>query len=345
MRLFFIVGTLIVTGTIFAASPKEDAVESPQQIQQELDQDEVLFKHAKEMFNPWYAGPLLTGGAHMMPPGSANIQPYVFVTDTYAAWNADRKSVSAPNTVNLNPSINGFQFGITSWLDMLVVAQGDVNWQGGKHAGGIGDSVLGIGFPILTEGLYQPAIKVVFNETFPSGRYEKLQSKLNGIDSTGAGSYQSQFGLRISKLVFWSYKHPMNLRASYSYTIPSDVHVRGFNTYGGGYGTNGTVHPGNTQQANAAFEYSFTQRWVFACDAVYVWANKTTFTGNPGTTSTGAVASVGSGSNDQLSFCPAIEFNPNANLNFLGGVWFDVYGRNTSKFVSGIISVAYTFNW
>jgi hypothetical protein len=321
----------------------EERIKSPQEIQEELNQDEALFKEAQEMFNPWYTGPLLTGGAHMMPPGSANIQPYIFVTDTYGLWDSERDSVNISDKWTLNPQFV-IQTGITNWLDILLAVQGTVNWQKNQCSGGYGDTYLSIGFPILEEGLYRPAIKVTVSETFPTGRYQNLQPKKLGLDSSGAGSYQTGFGIRISKLFFWSYKHPMNLRASYTYTIPSDVHVKGFNTYGGGHGTRGKVKPGNSSQADVAFEYSFTQRWVFATDVVYTWANKTTFAGKRGTID-GSPASVGGGSNDQLSLAPAIEYNWNANLGILGGAWFDVYGRNTSKFVSGILSVTYTFSW
>ncbi len=327
-----------------AQASDQERIKSPQEIQRELDRDEELFKEAKEMFNPWYTGPLLTGGAHMMPPGSANIQPYIFVTDNYAVWNNERKSVSIPDRWNLNPQFV-IQTGITNWMDILLAIQGNVNWQKDKCSGGFGDMSLNIGFPLLEEGLYRPAMKVTISETFPTGRYQKLNPKKIGLDATGAGSFQTAFGFRISKLVFWSYKHPMNLRASYTYIIPSDVHVKSFNSYGGGYGTRGKVKPGNNSQADVAFEYSFTQRWVFSTDVVYVWANRTTFSGNPGKNADGTTASVGGGSSDQLSLAPAIEYNWNANLGFLAGVWFDVYGRNTSKFVSGIVSVTYTFSW
>ena len=323
---------------------QEEPVRTPQEIQLDLEENERLFETAQEMFNPWYAGPLLTGGAHMMPPGYANIQPYIFATDNYSAWNSKRKTVHTPHRWVLNPSVTGLQFGLTNWLDMIIALQGLASWQSGQHGGGFGDTMVGIGFPILKEDLNLPAIKFVFNEFFPTGKYQRLNPRKIGLDATGAGSFQNQFGLRISKLFFWSHKHPVNLRALYSYTIPTDVHVRDFNAYGGGYGTAGKVSPGNSQQFDAAMEYSFTQQWVFALDAVYTWSHKTKFHGTPGTTSSGATAAVGGGSSDQLSFAPAIEYNPTPNLNFLAGVWFDVYGRNTSKFVSGIISMSLTFN-
>jgi len=319
-------------------------VKSPQEIQAELDEDERLFKEAYEMFNPWYAGPILTGGAHMMPPGAVGIQPYIFLTETYAVWDSDRKSHDIPTLWDLNPSVSGIQFGLASWLDMTFSFGGDVFWQKDVVAGGYDDTSIGVGFPILQEDVGTPAIKVVFNETFPTGKYQRLNPNKNGLDATGAGSFQSSFGLRIAKLFFWSKKHPFNWRAAYSYKIPSRVHVRGLSSYGGTKGTAGVVNPGNVQQFNMAGEYSFTQNWVFALDAVYVTKNSTKFHGTPGFTSTGAKARVGPHSSDQLSFAPAIEYNPTPDMNFLAGVWFDVYGRNTGKFVSYILSFAYTFS-
>jgi hypothetical protein len=318
---------------------------TPEEISKELSYDEELFHEAQEMFNPWYSGPLLTGSAHMMPPGSGLIQPYLFVNDNYSAWDSDRNTVDTPTRVNINPSISPFQFGVTNWMDVSISVQGDINWQRHKWGGGFGDTSVSLGFPILVEGLHTPAIKAAFTETFPTGRYQRLNAHKLGLDSTGAGSYQSTFSLRFSKIVFWSRKHPMNLRATYNYTVPSNVHVHGFNSYGGGHGTRGTVNPGNNSATNIAFEYSFTQRWVFATDAVYTWSNKTTFHGRRGRNADGTTAKVGGGSSDQLSLAPALEYNPSPNLNFVGGVWFDVYGRNTSKFVSGILSVCYVFDW
>jgi hypothetical protein len=345
MKLFFSLLAFTAALPLFTFAEEAQRIKSPEEIQRELDEDEVLFKHAQEMFNPWYAGPLLTGSATMMPPGSFNIQPYVFVTKNYAAWDHDRKTIHPPQRKIVNPALNGFQIGITDWMDALVTAQAFMQWQEGHRGTGWGDSSFGLGFPLLRQDLYKPGIKLVISETFPTGRYQKLNPHKGGVDATGAGSYQTAIGLRVAKIFFWSYKHPLALRWAYNYVIPSNVHVKGFNAYGGGYGTKGTVHVGNSQQANFAFEYSFTQRWVFANDFVYTWGNKTTFHGNPGTNADGTPAAVGGGSNDQLSLAPAIEYNPNPNLSFLGGVWFDVYGRNTSKFVSGIVSVEYTYSW
>jgi hypothetical protein len=94
---------------------------------------------------------------------------------------------------------------------------------------------------------------------------------------------------------------------------------------------------GSSYSADFGYEFSFTQRWVFALDVVYNYNQKTTFSGRSGG------SPVGGPFSDELSLAPAIEYNVNENLGFLGGVWFSVWGRNSLDFVSGIVSFTYSF--
>jgi len=317
--------------------------QSPQEIQGELNAAQAQYEHAKEMFNPWYSGPLLTGSAHMMPPGYLSLQPYLFVADNYAVFDKHYNSHGIPDLVQLNPQINALQAGITSWLDVALSMQGFVNWQKEKSSGGFGDMNLTVGFPLLTEGLYVPAMKIGIGETFPTGRYQKLTSGKGAVQATGQGSYQTTFSYRIAKLLFWDTLHPLNTRATFAYTIPTTVHVKGLNAYGGGFGTDGKVRPGNQLSVSLGLEWSFTQKWVFANDFVYTHGNKTKFSGSTGTLSDGTPAKMGAPSSNQFSLAPAIEYNFSSMLGVLGGVWFVVAGQNSSKFVQGIVSVTYTW--
>jgi len=47
---------------------------TPEQVQGELEQAEKRFQHAKELFNPYYTGPLITPSAAMIPPGMIPIR-------------------------------------------------------------------------------------------------------------------------------------------------------------------------------------------------------------------------------------------------------------------------------
>ncbi len=156
--------------------------------------------------------------------------------------------------------------------------------------------------------------------------------------------YQTTLGFNISKVVWWWWlAHPMAFRLAQSWNIPATVHVSGYNAYGGGEGTHGKVRLGNGYSADFGYELTLTQRWVFALDVVYEYSQAVTFSGHKGVNTKGAPNVVGGPFNDQLSLAPAIEYNVNENLGFLGGVWFTVWGRNSLDFVSGIVSFTYTF--
>jgi hypothetical protein len=316
---------------------------SPQEIEIELEAAEAQFETALLMFNPYYQGPLITPSASMTPPGVGNLQPYLFAKESYATYDKQRHSVSMPhNVTNVNPQVI-LQTGITDTLDIAVTVQGDGNWQAGHSGGGFGDVSAVIGFPITRQSRYVPAIKFSIGESFPAGKYEHLSSNGLGLSATGSGSYQTIFGLCASKLLFWTTQHPLNIRAYCGYVVPSKVKVEGFNAYGGGFGTKGTVRPGNTLNADLGIELSITQKWVLATDIVYTSTSLTKFYGYPGVGADGKPASVGTGYSDNLSIAPAFEYNWNANLGIVVGAWFSVYGRNSLSFASGVFTVSYTF--
>lgn len=337
MRIF----TLLVCILPFAAWTQD--VESPEEIQQELDSAEAKYKKAKAMFNPWYTGPLVTPSASMMPPGSMNIQPYLFVTGSWASYNSERHAVSRLNNAYSLQVTPPMQIGITDTMDFVFGPSAVANWEAGESGGGFNDLGCTIGFPIYRQTLYVPGMKFTIAESFPTGKYSHLSTNGLGLNSTGSGAYATTFGFAISKVIWWTYPYPMNTRAFLGYTISTDVHVEEFNSYGGGFGTHGTVRPGNKLTADYGLEVSLTQRWVFAIDVVYTATNRTKFHGNPGLNRDGTTASVGSPYSDNLSLAPAIEYNWNENFGMLWGVQFSVYGRNSAVFATGQLSVCYTW--
>lgn len=316
-------------------------IKTPEQIQLELNQAEALYQKALTMFSPWYTGPLITPGASMMPVANGNTQPYLFFIDNYAFFDKNRKSISLPsNLVQLKASAN-IQTGVTNNFDINLTFNGQTNWQFGHHGGGFGDMGLTGGFLIYNQTRYIPGAKLTIAQTFPTGRYKGLDRFL--VNVSGAGAYSTQFGLGFTKLLLWTTRHPLNLRCFLGYTLSTTVDVKGFNSYGGGYGCRGKVRPGNSFNADFGAEVSLTQKWVAALDVVYVSANRTKFHGNPGVLANGTSSTVGLGYSDQLSLAPAIEYNINPNVGIIAGGWFSVYGRKSFNFGSGIISITYSF--
>ncbi len=323
--------------------PLSLAAQSPQKVEKELQDAQAQYQRAKEMFNPWYTGPLVTPSANMMAPGGANIQPYLFINGAYAAFNKDRQSIALPHNTYGVQVTSGMLIGITPSVDLSITPGAIINWQEHHTGGGFNDVTSTLGFLINRETLYVPAMKFTINETFPTGKYQNLSVNGLGLNSTGGGSFQTQFGFALSKLIWWIYDHPLNLRYFIGYTLSTPVHVKGFNTYGGGFHTNGTVRPGNLLTTDLGIEWSFTRKWVLALDVVYTAQNSDKFHGKPGFLANGAPASVGSPYNDNLSLAPAIEYNWNSNLGVLAGVQFSVYGQSSSNFAKGQFSVTYSW--
>ena len=323
---------------------QEDVEPIPHEvIERQLASAEAEFKKAKEMFNPWYTGPLLTPSSNVVPAGSYNIQPYLFVTDNYAKFDEHGKAHSIPDLLSIKGLVV-FQFGILSWMNGVFTPQFIRNSQSGHCAARFGDTSLGLNMQLYKETTYYPGVLFGISESFPSGKYQKLNPKKGGIDGVGAGAFLTTFSLTVGKVIWWWFpKHPMRFRFSLNYTVPSRVEVHDFNTYGGGFGTKGKVHPGGTFAGDIGYEFSFDQHWVFALDAVYTYTSKTTFSGRLGESAPGVPNAVGGPFNDNLSFAPAIEYNVNANFGFIAGVWFSPWGRNSTKFVSGVFSFEYTW--
>ncbi len=322
---------------------RAENVKSPAQIREEIEQAQREFEIAQKMFIPWYTGPLITGSANNVPKGKYNVQGYLYTTVNYAQFNSRRKSITTPKTTILNPLLV-LQAGLTDWLDLSAFPQGFFKWRQDFYAGNFGDLGAQFGFQIVKEKQYIPSIRFVLGEVFPTGKYQRLSSEKGGLDSTGSGAFITVVGLNVSKTLWWLSLHPIAIRLATNYNVPDHhVHVRGFNAYGGGFGTDGHVHVGNTFNADLGLEVSLTQKWVFATDLAYTYSNKSTFNGYPGKTSLCEPAANGGPSSDQLSVAPAIEYNVSDTAGFIGGVWFSVTGRNSANFVSLVLSYTQLF--
>ncbi len=331
---------LVSSFSLFAASPQNPP--SPEIVEEQLEDAEAEFQRAKKMFNPWYTGPLLAPSAHILPPGMFVIEPYFFITKNYAQFDEQGHAHRIPHLNQLNPLFI-MQIGILNWMDAVISTQGLRNQQSGHSSTNWGDSSASLGFGLLSEGPYRPALLLSVKESLPTGKYQHLNPKKNGVDATGSGAYQTTLGLNISKLIWWVATHPMVFRLAQSWSLPAMVSVKELNSYGGGEDTHGKVRLGHSYSVDLGYEFSFTQRWVLALDFVYAYSQKTTFSGHKGYSAAGTPNVIGGPFRDEISLAPALEYNVNEYLGFIGGVWFSVWGRNSLDFVSGVFSFDYAF--
>lgn len=337
---FFLFSLLIADENVTSQSPP---LKTPEEIQLEINKAQSDFEIAQKMFSPWYTGPLITGSASMVPPKQVMLQPYLYFTINYAAFNAHRTSNGVPNTYIINPLLV-IQAGITNWMDVTTVPQGYFKWSQGEFGDGFGDLPVQLGFPLVKETLYVPKVKLLVGETFPTGKYEHLNPNKLGLDISGQGAFQTVIAINMAKVFWWFELHPIATRLGTNISIPNHkVHVSGYNAYGGASGTNGEIKQGVSLNIDFGLEVSINQKWVFATDIAYTYAAKSTFSGTPGELSPGVPAINGLPWSDSLSLAPAIEYNQNDSAGFIAGIWFPMTGRNSANFASLVLSYYIVF--
>ncbi len=291
---------------------------------------------------PWFTGTLLSPGGSVLPPGHFLLQPYLFVTETNGAYDSNWYSHSRPSFVTINTQFFTL-IGLIERFDFQINPQWIWNSTRGAKSNHFADLPAGINFQVLKKDAYTwiPGIKLGIKGIFPTGKYNDLDPDKKGTDISGLGSYGTQGLLVFLKEFHTREEHYLTTKLSFIYTHFSNVHVKGFNAFGGGFRTHGTVSPGAIFAFLASFEYSFTRKWVFALDCEYDHKNRTRFKGHPGFSAPKVPAVVGGPSSELISFAPALEYNFDENLGVIGGVWFTAAGRNAPKFTSGVISLLY----
>ncbi len=292
---------------------------------------------------PWMTGPILAQPGNVVPAGHINWEPYLMVTDSFGTYNNFGKVVRQQPTVTSQPLL-ALTIGILKKMDFEIIAPYSFNSKDGQSFRGAADISGLLGYQAMKDdptSWWYPSLRATLEETFPSGSYQQFDPSLLGTDATGAGSYQTSIGLNFQKVLHFGGVHYLSTRLSYTYTIPTSVHVKGINAYGGALDTNGTVNVGNKQVLDLAFEYSVTANWVLATDIVYNNGAPNTFSGTTGTTSTGAPAEVGQPSTKSYQLTPSVEYNWNMHLGMIVGAWFTVYGDNSSDFAGGAMALNY----
>jgi hypothetical protein len=179
-------------------------------------------------------------------------------------------------------------------------------------------------------------------EIFPTGRYKDLGPSTTGLGGTGGGSFGTMLGIGVQKAIWLGGDHVFRYRVNATYGFYSPVTVRGFSTYGGGFGTDGRVDPGSVTTLTVAGEYSLTRHLVLALDVGFQTINATPFSGTTGIGVSGEQAIVGKGYSNLLTIAPAVEYNFNQHVGLIAGPWFSLRGRNTSEFF-GVVAALYLF--
>jgi hypothetical protein len=283
--------------------------------------------------NPFFAGSLMSLSGRTMPQGSVAARAY-WLHNEYGGFFNENWRLQSTDTIIKNQQVTFLIFGLTKAIDFIVIPQ----WVGRHDEDDyvkFGDLPIAIGFqafrPLETSWL--PWVRVFVQQLFPTGSYQNLAPTTSGTPGSGGGSYATTLGVAVEKAFHLSETHFLRTRVNALYTISQPVDVQGFNSYGGGFGTNGRVEPGTVTSVTLAGELTLSRHIAIALDLNYQSANATSFFGASGVTLTGAPAQVGSGYNALLMVAPAIEFNYSEKLGLVVGVPFSAWGRNKPQFV------------
>ncbi len=289
---------------------------------------------------PWFTGPLLAPSGNVVPVGSLNIEPYFFAFGFTGTYGLDWKTQNYPVFWNTFLQVP-IQFGIMPRVDFTVTPTFTRNQTQGEHAWGVGDLELATSLQLLNETDYFPSIRLGFQETFPTGKYNDLDPAKLLTDAMGAGAYQSSVGLIFAKLVHFQGAHYLSMRFTGAATFYSKVNLKGISAYGGSLDTKGTYYPASLMTVDIGLEYSFTRNWVGAIDLLYNYAMRSKFKGKHGEFLFSNVGGTLTDVSSQISLAPALEYNFSRSIGLIAGCWLTIAGRNCNVFRSGVIAFNY----
>ncbi len=291
---------------------------------------------------PWFTGPLLAPSGQTIPKGHFNFEPYLMFTDSFGVYNRNWRVTKVPDTKTFN-AMPVISYGLTDFMDLQAVLPYRFNSKNNQHSSQNGDLTLIAGFQAYKQrpGHWLPSLRVTVGEILPIGNYNNLNPARQGVDAGGSGLFQTAIGFNFQQVMQPYNEHYLRSRFALTATLPGSVNVKGFNAYGGGVDTNGSLNPGVQVQGDLAFEYQLTQHLVSVLEFTILDRERSTFNGAVGRTLTGLPATVGHGEVEQITFAPALEYNFNAHLGVIAGVWLSLTGKDSNQFITGAVALNY----
>jgi len=335
-KFFSILGGVYIAFCSLYSFLYSDIISNPQNAPQNAPSTAVQ--------QPWFTGPLIVPPPLVTSAGSIETQFFIPVIVNTGIYNSDWKQQPQSKLISFVPEFF-FYFGLTDYMDLQVVPEAVYSFKQGRSSLHFGDLQVGLDFQVLPPSKNPgiPSVKFSLIETFPTGKYQKLDPDKKMTDISGTGSFISTAGLVLYKM--WQIKgiHYLTATFSFDYGIPSAVDVKGFNAYGGGAKTKGRVYPGNISTTILSFEYSLSQNWALAIDNLYVHKDKNRFLGKSSVGPDNSKKKVGNPSSEQISFAPGIEYSFSESLGIIIGTWVSGFGRNSIAFRAAAINIDWTF--
>lgn len=293
----------------------------------------------------WWTGPMLANSAGTLPRGHLLAEPYVY--DVYARAAFDGRGHRQPGTPSHGlGSLTYFIYGLTDRFAVGLIPTFGYNT--GPHGPrssriGLGDESVyaQYGLTRFHEGSAMPSTALSLEETFPTGKYDRLGDRPG--DGFGSGTYTTTLAF-LSQTYFWLPNgRVLRMRFNASHALSSDARVRDVSVYGTDSGFSGSAAPGGASFLDLSLEYSVTRRWVLGTDVTYRHAGGTQLTGWDAVDAGGverrsAVASR-SAASDAFALAPALEYSWSSRAGVLLGARIIAAGRNTPASVTPALAI------
>ena len=303
-----------------------------------------LFSDLEPDYKPIYAGTLLNFYSQNAAPGRLVFDPLLFATRYYGFYNQDWKKKNTKNVDEIELFLS-LETGINDFIDINLIVAGFYSHVDGFSSWRYEDTWALLGFQVSSDikNSWVPDFRIVVGQTYPTGKFDQLNPEKLESDASGTGSVTTYL-IGVWQKIFYTFpNHPFNINLNLWALFPNELSVRGFNVYGGGFGTKGRANPVMQYVASLGVEVTLDKHWGLGTNIFYEHDNSVSFKGNSGISLDGTPAKVGLPSSEQLSLAPSIEYNFDQNMSILGGVWFTVAGRNSSAFVSAVFEYFYYF--
>jgi len=293
----------------------------------------------------WWTGPLLAPNASTLPKGHLLVEPYRFDVIRYGHFDGEGNRRSVPRAHGFG-SLTYVLYGLVDRFTVGMIPVAGYNTVSGEPSSsgvGLGDLTLNAQYrlTLFQGGGWTPTTSFVVQETFPTGRYDRLGDRPS--DGMGAGAYTTTLSL-YSQTYFWLPNgRILRMRLDVSGGFSSSANIQGVSVYGTGEGFQGHARPGDSFLADASAEYSLTRSWVLALDIFFRHDANTRVTGHNVLDPTLPIVQFDTGSSHALGFAPAIEYSWKSNLGVIFGVRVIPAGRNTSATITPAVAINMVF--
>jgi hypothetical protein len=310
------------------------------------DSPESAYRQSRD--DAWWTGPILAAGANTLPKGHALVEPYVFNVMSRGRYDDNGTRHSGPRAHSYG-SLTYLLYGLVDDFTVGVIPRfgyNDVSNGPDSSGIGLGDFTAQAAYQLLRyrDGGRTPSMSIVLQETLPTGKYDRLGSRVS--DGIGSGAYTTTLSLYSQYFLWMPNGRIMRTRLNFSYAVSDTVGVEDVSVYGTGDGFRGHAKPGSSFTAGSAWEYSATRNWVLALDLVYEHHSNTTLRGlAPPAGPNGQLTAVQEdfGSSEVFTVAPAIEYNWNSRIGVIVGAVFTAAGRNTGANVIPVAALNMVF--